>query len=116
MLGHGTLRFRDRITHKLTKNLQQEFYYITKLGRSQEAMIYLKTQVTVSNSTKHQKLLTYLDKHQAEIIDYERGKQAGKPIGSGRMEKAVDQVIGLRQKHKGMSWRPQSTGTQWRLA
>jgi predicted oxidoreductase (fatty acid repression mutant protein) len=50
MLGYGTLRFRDRITYKLTKNLQQEFYY-----------------------------------------------------------KAVDQVIGDRQKHKGMSWRHQSS-------
>jgi hypothetical protein len=26
MLGHGTLRFRDRITHKSTKNLQQEIF------------------------------------------------------------------------------------------
>jgi len=78
-------------------------------GKVQEAMIYLKTQVTVRNSTKHQELLTYLDKHQAEIIDYERRKQAGKSIGSGRMEKAVDQVIGHRQKRKGMSWRPQGS-------
>jgi len=27
-----------------------------------------------------------------------------KSIGSGRMEKGVDQVIGYRQKKKGMSW------------
>ncbi len=39
-----------------------------------------------------------------EIIDYARRKQAGKPIGSGRMEKGVDQVVGIRQKDKGMSW------------
>lgn len=25
------------------------------------------------------------------------------------MEKAVDQVIGHRQKHKGMGWRPQGS-------
>ena len=31
-------------------------------------------------------------------------RQAGKTIGSGRMEKGVDLVIGNRQKHKGMSW------------
>jgi hypothetical protein len=31
-------------------------------------------------------------------------RQTGKTIGSGRMEKGVDQVIGNRQKHKGMSW------------
>jgi hypothetical protein len=50
--------------------------------------------------------VTYLEKHQAEIIDYGRRQRAGKPIGSGRMEKGVDQVIGVRQKHKGMSWSP----------
>jgi len=43
-------------------------------------------------------------KHEGEIIDYGRRQKAGKPIGSGRMEKAVDQVIGLRQKNRGMSW------------
>lgn len=48
-------------------------------------------------------------KHQSEIIDYQRRAQVGKSIGSGRMEKAVDQVIGHRQKHKGMSWRPQGS-------
>ena len=49
-------------------------------------------------------LLGYLDKHASEIIDYGRRQDAGKPIGSGRMEKAVDQVIGQRQKNRGMSW------------
>lgn len=49
-------------------------------------------------------LIGYLDKHALEIIDYERRKVAGKPIGSGRMEKGVDQVVGKRQKGKGMSW------------
>src|SRR5205807_2091417 len=38
-------------------------------------------------------LLGYLQKHASEIIDYGRRQKAGKPIGSGRMEKAVDQVI-----------------------
>ena len=50
--------------------------------------------------------MTYLEKHRAEIIDYGRRQRAGKPIGSGRMEKGDDQVIGARQKHKGMSWSP----------
>jgi hypothetical protein len=46
----------------------------------------------------------WLEKHRSEIIDYERRQEAGKAIGSGRMEKGVDQVIGRRQKGKGMSW------------
>ncbi len=51
----------------------------------------------------------YLEKHQAEIINYDARRKIGKPIGSGRMEKAVDQVIGKPQKRKGMSWRPQGS-------
>lgn len=34
-------------------------------------------------------------------IDYERRSKADKPIGSGRMEKAVDQAVRMRQKRKG---------------
>lgn len=49
-------------------------------------------------------LVGYLEKHRSEIIDYGRRQEAGKPIGSGRMEKGVDQVIGFRQKNRGMSW------------
>ncbi|MDZ7621385.1 MAG: hypothetical protein U5O69_02805 [Candidatus Competibacteraceae bacterium] len=30
--------------------------------------------------------------------------ESGKTIGSGRIEKGCDQVIGHRQKKKGMSW------------
>ena len=49
-------------------------------------------------------LLGYFARHESEIIDYGRRQEAGKAIGSGRMEKAVDQVIGVRQKNRGMSW------------
>lgn len=46
------------------------------------------------------------EKHQPEIIDYKRWSQAGKTIGSGRVEKGVDLTVGRRQKNKEMSWRP----------
>lgn len=52
-------------------------------------------------------LLGCLTKHESEIIDYGRRQTAGKVIGSGRMEKVVDQVIGVRQKNWGMSWTKQ---------
>jgi len=48
----------------------------------------------------------YLTRHAHEIIDDERRQKAGKPIGSGRVEKGVDQTTGSRQKQKGMSWSP----------
>ncbi len=78
-------------------------------GRTAEAIDYLRTQIAVRNLDKHQELIGYLEKHQAEIIDYKRRQATGKTIGSGRMEKAVDQVIGHRQKRKGMSWRPEGS-------
>ncbi len=64
----------------------------------------MKTQVLVRNQAKFDELITYLTKHAAEIIDYERRQLAGKTIGSGRMEKGVDLTVGRRQKRKGMSW------------
>ena len=49
-------------------------------------------------------MVLYLENHTREIVDYERRAKAGKAIGSGRMEKAVDLAVGIRQKKKGMSW------------
>jgi hypothetical protein len=59
---------------------------------------------TARNTKALEALRTYLDNHATEIIDYQRRQEIGKTIGSGRMEKCVDQVIGHRQKHNGMSW------------
>ncbi len=78
-------------------------------GKTAEALDYLRNRVAVRNVDKHQELIGYLEKHQNEIIDYKRRQAAGKSIGSGRMEKAVDQVIGHRQQRKGMSWRPEGS-------
>lgn len=77
-------------------------------GRTQVALDYLQ-QIVPRNREKWQELITYLEKHRHEIVDYERRRQAKKAIGSGRVEKAVDQVIGYRQKRKGKSWRPQGS-------
>lgn len=78
-------------------------------GRVESVLEYLRMQVKAKNPEKLQELLGYLEKHQHEIINYNCRRRTGKSIGSGRMEKAVDQVFGHRQKHKGMSWRPQES-------
>jgi hypothetical protein len=78
-------------------------------GRVEQALEYLRTQVQPRNQEKLAELIGYLEKHRTEIIDYERRQQAGKSIGSGRVEKGVDQVIGHRQKGKGTSWRPKGS-------
>ncbi len=76
------------------------FLWRGKVAQAREFLLGLSARSTKALAD----LLGYLDKHAQEIIDYERRQQAGRPIGSGQMEKCVDQVIGHRQKGKGMSW------------
>ncbi|HEY7496743.1 MAG TPA: hypothetical protein VIH59_37265 [Candidatus Tectomicrobia bacterium] len=71
----------------------------------------MRTAVAAKNEERRTALLTDLEKHQHEIIDDERCQRTGKSLSSGRMEKGVDQVIGARQKHKGMSWSPTGSKT-----
>ena len=72
-------------------------------GHVDDALTYLKS-IIPRNQKKYDELITYLTKHKTEIINYKTRKDAGKTIGSGRMEKGVDIVIGRRQKDNGMSW------------
>lgn len=58
----------------------------------------------IKNQEKHQELIDYLKKNQPFIIDYAKRKEAGKIIGSGRMEKTIDCIVARRQKEKAMSW------------
>jgi hypothetical protein len=86
------------------KHLKFIFYHLWR-GQVHTVVDYLKTEVNAKNEAKLKELVTYIDKHRDEIIDYRRRKKAGKPVGSGYVEKGCDQVIGRRQKKKGMSWR-----------
>jgi len=96
----------------VARNKQEKEVHVAHLlrhlwhGHTEVALAYLRREVQAKNPQPLAALVTYLEKHQAEIIDYGRRQRAGKPIGSGRMEKGVDQVIGARQKHKGRSWSP----------
>jgi len=71
-----------------------------------EGALAALAEVDPRKPEKAEELREYLTRHAAEIIDYERRQKAGKPIGSGRVEKSVDQTAGNRQKRKGMSWSP----------
>jgi hypothetical protein len=72
-------------------------------GRVEEALAFLE-RVTPKNAEALSELIGYLSQHKHEIVDYERRQKAGRTIGSGRAEKAGDQVVGRRQKDRGMSW------------
>lgn len=78
-------------------------------GKIATALEYLRNHVVVKNQDKWQELIGYLEKHQLEIIDYNRRSRAGKTIGSGQVEKGVDLTVGSRQKHRGMSWSPKGS-------
>jgi hypothetical protein len=60
--------------------------------------------IKARNVNKQEELIAYLSKNQLSIINYEKRKAAGKPIGSGAMEKTVDMLVAQRQKQKAMSW------------
>jgi hypothetical protein len=89
-------------------HLKYLFYHLWR-GMTDEAQRYLETEVKAKNDKKLDELITYIEKHSEEIIDYGRRKESGKTIGSGRVEKGCDQVIGNRQKKKGMSWSKQGS-------
>lgn len=97
-------------------------------GQTQKVLDYLKTKVKAKNEEKRQKLIGYIEKHQEEIIDYDRRKKVGKEVGlkredddngvdnqssssvqavkkagSGYVETACDGVIRRGRKHKEVS-------------
>ena len=77
-------------------------------GQTAQACAVLQA-VVPKNAAKQGELLGYLEKNEAYLIDYEKRQQAGKVIGSGRMEKQNDVVVAQRQKRKGMSWSKQGS-------
>ncbi len=84
------------------EGLQERLLGLLWQGQVTDAIAFVGG-IAPRNKKAHAELLGYLQKHAEQIIDYGRRQKAGKRLGSGRMEKAVDQVIGLRQKNRGMS-------------
>lgn len=105
-LGKKVRELISMIARNKCERQQQLEYLFKRLwkGQTRAVLKYLSTQVVARNQERLVELISYLEKHRTEIINYERRQKAGKTIGSGRMEKGVDQVIGKRQKEKAMSW------------
>ena len=85
------------------KVLEDQVLHFLWHGQVEEAVCFV-SGVSARNAKALAGLVGYLQKHASQIINYARRSLSGKSIGSGRIEKAVDQVVGLRQKKKGMSW------------
>lgn len=73
------------------------------VGQTTQAITYLES-MAVKNKEKQDELVEYFRKHQSEIINYKKRKEANKTIGSGRAEKGVDMVVAYRQKNKPIAW------------
>jgi hypothetical protein len=106
---HLCKKVREKMT-MVARNKEEKRAHLKQMvcwlwhGKTTAVIDYLRTQVACRNERVRDELVVYLQNRESEIIDYERRRQAGKPIGSGRMEKGVDQVVGQRQKQKAMSW------------
>jgi cell fate (sporulation/competence/biofilm development) regulator YmcA (YheA/YmcA/DUF963 family) len=62
-------------------------------GQTQEVLDYLRSKVKAKNKEKLQELIGYIEKHQKEIIDYDRRKKAGKEVGVELEEDGIDNQL-----------------------
>lgn len=104
-LAKRAYQLLSMVAHDKTEREEMQKRVLSSLwrGRVSKALSYLRS-VSARREEALSSLVLYLENHASEIIDYERRAKAGKTIGSGRMEKAVDRAVGARQKKKGMSW------------
>jgi hypothetical protein len=98
-------RFLTMIAQNKAQKLEdgKNIVHLLWEGRTDETIEYLKN-MTPKNKEKHKELITYLENHKEEIINYKKRKHANKTIGSGRAEKGVDMVVAQRQKNKPIAW------------
>jgi hypothetical protein len=82
-LGKKVREFMSMIARNKSEKIEHLEFLLHNLwhGQTDEVLNYLKTQVIARNEGKLQELITYIEKHQEEIIDYDRRKEAGKEIG-----------------------------------
>jgi hypothetical protein len=70
-------------------------------GQAMGTLIYSDVMIETKNVTILEELQQYILKHENEICNYGYRKAIGKIIGSGKGEKANDQLVAHRQKKKG---------------
>lgn len=79
-------------------------------GQATNALIYSDVMIETKNVVILEELQQYILKHHGEICNYGYRKVIGKVIGSGKGEKANDQLVAHRQKKKGQSWSQKGSG------
>ena len=105
---HLTKRIREFMSmiaiNKSEKILHMNFIKRNLWNGETDKVIDYLTKIATKNIERKREFITYLEKHKSEIINYDKRKKAKKTIGSGLIEKTVDQIVAVRQKKKGMSW------------
>ena len=96
-------KLRGSIARNPVENSEYVKFVLANLwpGKVAVTIDYLTHQVQTKKTEALKELINYLSKHQSKIINYQRRHQAGKPIGSGRVEKAVDARRGASSSEEG---------------
>lgn len=99
---------------RLGLNKATKSAYATKIldelwcGNIVDCLVFMEQEylplIRLDKRTIFEDLLGYLNKHKDEIIDYRTRYIIPKTIGSGRGEKANDQIVAIRQKNNGTAW------------
>jgi hypothetical protein len=101
----GTKEQRKEVTQSLLRMLW--------VGNVKEAISYLKgfDESRIKSSYWLGELTGYLERKEAQIACYALRQGLGLRISSNRVEKANDLLVAQRQKHNGMSWSFEGSGS-----
>jgi len=101
----GTKEQKKEYTQSLLRmlwvgNVKEAISYLNNLGESQ-----------IKSSHWLGELIGYLERKEAQIACYALRHELGLRISSNRVEKANDLLVAQRQKHNGMSWSFEGSGS-----
>ena len=93
--------------------IKQHLVSILWTGRIDKAIKYLETLklANIRNANKVTELKDYLNRKSPNVACYALRRELNLRISSNRVEKANDIVVAARQKHNGMSWSKEGSGS-----
>ena len=116
---HLRKKCKELISSSLNGTKEQKNDYIKRLlhmlwvGNVKEAILYLNGFDEKQIKSRHWlgELIGYLERKEAQIVCYALRHELGLRISSNRVEKANDRLVAQRQKHNGMSWSYEGSGS-----
>jgi hypothetical protein len=116
---HLRKKCKELISSSLNGTKEQKNDYIKNLfrmlwvGNVKEAILYLNgfDEKQIKSRYWLGELTGYLERKEAQIVCYALRHELGLRISSNRVEKANDRLVAQRQKHNGMSWSYEGSGS-----